>query len=447
LLWCEEKSLLDTVKISFYNFYSFEKTDAGTFLDSSTGGGKINLLFTDFNFASSGEKKNYGFSVKTDNVLKNFPCTIKYGNLSASGSYSKLNNPLISAPSSPFSASSTTANCVTASLPGASSFSKPETLFSQFCFVNKKTPLQTFKINCFYNPQADEAVYSSLIQIKLPLNIKIGVSATAGNFLYKENTFSSWFTTEDFYYHQGKHNCANLSFSINTKKIESAFSSSFYESPFGKYEIIFKSENKLKTKHSVFNLSGLFNQNKLITSSQKNISDCFQIKTGLIYNSRCETTFPLFIKTGVTFYGNFNLSDTEHNVRLSAGIQLTSNLSILTFTALINARLYTDFYLQECFDSASLQLTNSWYFQKVTTTLKTSFSINPTEDFSSITYINKYSADFRFNKLILFANSLNLTFKDYQLKKMSQNSTFQLEIHKNRINYTYKLNLEWQLDG
>ena len=140
---------------------SFYTNNAKTFATD------LRLPLGQVKFSLTPENYNLGISAFSDKIAKSYPFCFKFGNLSAGGSLSKMNNPLLSTSTSPFSSGISSVNCITSSLPGYSSFSNPVSFFCQFSNSNKKSPLFQWKTNCFYSPEEENLAFSLHLSKKL----------------------------------------------------------------------------------------------------------------------------------------------------------------------------------------------------------------------------------------------------------------------------------------
>lgn len=366
--------------------------------DSSfVSGTKLSLPFCQAKMAFTEEKYNFGFAGFSDNICKVFPFTIMCGNLSAGGALSKMNSPLLSFGTSAFSTGISDANCVTASLPGTSSFSKPVSTFFQVGYKNKKSPFNC-KVSLFYSPEENISVFSEYSNCSFfGKKLVLSNSITAGIFPYEEFSSSSWILDSQ-YYSEGNHFCSFFQFSVKFLNCISVFSTGLYESPFGDFNKIFRLDFKLPVNHFVFFCSGVYNPDFLIiTSSDKKIDDCFQIKTGLQYKSIIPAKKQLFMKTAFNLSLDADTSGTEHPFRINSGIQILSSLTSVSLSNSTKINMNTANQNAPAFnvESLSFQLKNNWYFKKLSAGLTATVGITPAEDFFSST--KKFSSRLNLN--------------------------------------------------
>ena len=425
---------------------SFYANNAKTFATD------LRLPLGQVKFSLTPENYNLGISAFSDKIAKSYPFCFKFGNLSAGGSLSKMNNPLLSTSTSPFSSGISSVNCITSSLPGYSSFSNPVSFFCQFSNSNKKSPLFQWKTNCFYSPEEENLAFSlhlskNLLQKKLKLNGQI----TSGFFHYEENSLSAWFIDQP-YYHQGKHFCSFYQFSADLSKFYSAFSLGIYENPFGRLLTIYRWDNKITTKHFIFTLSGLYNphykKESFLTSSEKKLENLLQLRGGLQYKFLAGRKIPLFIKTGLVTYANFNLQEKQGDLKFGIGSQLTSAITAVTLSGALNADLSAENpnKPQFIFDSATFKLKNTWYIQEFTPSFSASLSVNPTSEFDSVTLSSKFALGLNYSKIPSLSSSLSLalTNKDgtYTSKKLSGGITAKFTWKKINVTLKFSANID-----
>ena len=364
-------------------------------------------------------KWNWGSVFYTSRFWKHFPCQIKTGNLTAGGGISKLKEPALSQSITPFSKARTDVSEITAALPGLSTFKKPVSIFGEFCYADKKKIFSSSKLNFFYNKEDIFPVFSGSQTISLFKKIDISFASTAGIFTYPENTFNSWFTTSDFYYHEGCHFCINPQVSVKLPHFESLFSFPTYQTPFGKFLTVYKSENKLTLGRTIISASVFYNEHEnLLTTRDNVLKDMLQAKAGL------QTTFPVgrrrpvFLRTGLSACTTIMLSEKNfdcHKIKLAAGGRLFSLLYSFSFTA--NSSFTLDTTTRKIctdFDSATFQLSNSWYFSKITPEVVVATSLSPSKNYESLTTSEKVGLNLAFfkNPKVTASSALNFTQKD-----------------------------------
>ena len=341
--------------------------------DEQILGTKVNLPFAEFRTsgsAFSAEKVNFGLSLSTKKLLPSppfLPChiTVKTGNLSGGGALTKLGNPTLSASTSPFSTGISSPTALTASLPSYSSFSKPESALFQFETSGHTKVLA----NLWLTPTSPSPVVSTQLSVPITADrLTLSLSAVAGRFNYdaSSSSTSSWFSNQA-YYKAGTHLCSLFQFASSYKKTFSAtFAAGLYESPFGTLPVNLRTDLNLKTKKLEVFTSAFYNpQQDLITSSQKKLDSCIQLKAGFITKGMGHIlSIPLIIKTGFNAFSSINLLGYEHPLLTNAGLQLSDGTATLSFTSSLKLTIPTPppalSPSKPEFESLTLQLKNSW---------------------------------------------------------------------------------------
>ncbi|SFI75806.1 hypothetical protein SAMN04487775_105160 [Treponema bryantii] len=347
-----------------------------------TAGIKILTPLMEFRTANRPDKFNIGLLLTTGNYIKQLPFELKVGNLSASGSLSRLNSPELSNGTSPFSNGLISTTPLSISLPGTSSFSKPESSFCQIKFKDLiKKPLSV-TMNLWVSPENASPVFSTMISNKFFSNqLSLNTQFTAGNFFYDDNSTSSWFLESPFY-EAGSHFCSMFQFSSDYKSkkskagLYSGLMAVLYETPFGPYTAAYRADVKVTIKRTEFSTSAFLNQYEdVLTSSGKKHEPCCQFKAGVITSKPLllKSTELAFLKFGLNGYTRFNLMKAEHPVRINTGLQLNTSLTSISFsvseTMLLTAQsaeLAPDKLKNQ---SALIQINNSWYLKKLTPSL------------------------------------------------------------------------------
>ena len=363
-----------------------------------TGGARAQTSLAEVRAAArpESEKSNFGILFSTEKLCKKLPVEIKYGNLSFSGSLSKLNSPELSNGTSPFTSGIISAACLSANLPSYSSFSKDQSCFLQVKLQHiKKSPL-AFTINLALEPESSASIFSTLISNSFFLNqLTLSAACTAGNFLYEDNDSTSWIL--DTPYYAADRQFASL-FQLSAvykpksgkSSLQSTLMTALYESPFGPYNQIWRADLKLSIKQTEFFTSAFLNSyEKLLTSSEKEIDPCAQVKTGLItkkpFLTKSNRLF--FIKSGINASTKINLTQNEHPIRVNTGIQLSSELTSISLSLSLDSKMKAPALqaLPQSIekDKVSFQINNSWYLKKLTPALgikieenKYKFSVN-----------------------------------------------------------------------
>ena len=362
---------------------------------------------------------NWGSVLYTSRLWKKFPCQIKTGNLTGGGGISKLKDPTLSQSITPFSKARTEVSEISASLPGLNTGKKPVSLFGEFCYSDKKKVFSSSKLNFFYNNEDIFPVFSGSQTVCLFKKLQLSFAATAGIFTYPENTFNSWFTTSDFFYHQGSHFCINPQVSLKVPHFETLFSAPTYQTPFGKTLSVYKTENKVSFGHSVFSFSLFYNEHQnLLTTRENVLKEMIQTKIGFQTTLPVGRRQPVFLRTGFAGCTSFMLSEKNfdsHKVKVSAGGRLYSML--YSFSLSSNAGFTIDTTgkrISTDFDSISFQFSNAWYFKKITPELKLGTTLTPSKNYESLTSSEKIgiTAAFFKNPKITAGSSFSFTQKD-----------------------------------
>ena len=331
-------------------------------------------------------KYNFGILMSSEAFMKNFPIEIEFGNLQAGGGLTRLNSPELSAGSSPFYSGLITAAPLTVSLPGYSSFSKPQSSFCQVTFKDPRKKLTSLLFNLWISPDNENPVFSTMLSNKLfSKQLTLTSSVTAGRFYYKENKSNSWFLPSP-YYPAASHFSSLFQFSADYRQKSGqtsaslTFTTALYESPFGPYTAAYRADTKASFLNKEVYASFFLNPYEdLLTSSGKKLKPSFQVKSGfsgkkvlLFKESRL-----LFIKPAINAYSSIGLMKNEHPLRVNEGIQFTTDLTSLSFSISEAAIILSDTPdsppNQLDFTSCSFQIKNAWYLKSLTPAL--SFSL------------------------------------------------------------------------
>lgn len=388
------------------------------------------LPIAEFKTAYSDGNYNFGLSAFSNKICKQISFVVKSGNLGTGGALSTMNSPLLSSASSPFDSGSTTINCVSTSLPGITSFSRPVSTFVQLEYNNRNFPLTLMKTNCFYSPEENVVVFSTYEKINLlKKKLVLQSSQTIGNFFYEENSQSSWILDEE-YFSAGKHVCSLFQFSASVPKFTLAFTLGLYETPFGKVNTIYRGNLNLKTNHFIFTFSTLYFPEKLtLTSSEKKLSELFQLKSGIQYKTAFMSKTPWFLKSGFTFYGKFFPSEIEHDISTAAGIQLSTLFTSISLTGNASFTMKTNFIDNATFEinSLSLKLKNSWTFKYINPAFSLGTTFTFPEDLSKVSTKTSGTFKLTYNQFpkISTSTSISVTKKEnfYTNKTLSSSCT------------------------
>lgn len=356
-------------------------------------GSKISLPFGSFLLAENLNEMNFGCEFNTFKIEKTFPITMKCGNLSSGGIISKMKNPLPSSSVSPFSSGISEPCCATSSLPSFTNFSNPVSSFFQLGFENKNLFVKSARVNCFYSPDKEVIVFSSLIKTDF-LNdlLKLSASTACGISSYNENNDSSWFSDEKRY-HSGKHASSMLQLSAQIPNLLFGFQLSVFENQFGVLDIAYRADVKTNIKKLNLFATAFYNPNqKLLTLSDKKIDKCFILKNGIQYKFMLKNKIPLFVKTGLSSHLDLKLLKEEHQLKIGAGVQITSFLFSAGLNILCDTTLNTKNSSSPSMNlkSTSVSTQASFYINDAITGLSFSIDFNPSKNFDSLTI--KYKA-------------------------------------------------------
>lgn len=347
-----------------------------------TGSIRLTTPFAELRSANRPEKFNLGLLFSSVSLYKKLPVEIKAGNLSASGSLSRLNSPELSNGTSPFSNGIISVSGISASLPSYSTFSKPAGVFFQIKMNQFVKHPCLLSVNLLTSPDFSSPIFSTLISDKYLSNrLTLSTSWTCGQFLYEDN-YSSSFFLESPAYGEGTHFCCLAQFSAEykTKKRKQTFYAGFmsaiYESPFGPYTAAWRIDLKASIKYTEVFASAFLNQyEELLTSSEKKLSPSTQFKAGFVSKMPLLTKHQnlLFLKLGINAFSKINLTNTEHPLRLNIGAQITSDITSLSLTLSGTANLLSPAadQLPQSLEAAAFtaQLKNTWYFKYITPSL------------------------------------------------------------------------------
>lgn len=420
--------------------YEFEGINAGA---------KLTSPFFEVVLYGLNENWTYGLSFFSEKINPKFPVIYKFGKLSFSGSLGKMNSPLLTASAGAFSNSWTTVNCITASLPGTSSFSKDMASFVQVGFKDDQI-IKNLKVNFFYDfdtgKNAGISMYGSF---QLNEKIKLDASYTAGFFPYEEKKISSWFNQEK-YYAAGEHFCSNFQIAAVLKKSAFLFMGGCYETPFGGVAHIYRLENQLKGKNLTFNFSSAINLNdKLITSSDKKDSGCVQVKSSLSYKFSKQLIVPVMLKFGGGMYGGISLTGEPADLKLSFGGQAVCMYCGIGLYVNCNGEISgTDFgHVNFLLKSSSVQLKNSIYLEFMTVALNGSFSLTPDSKYETWTTVEKIGLNVSFPGMpsVVQNNSVSFTQKNMELSRFVIDSGVTLKITLGkiyRLRGTFKISVQ-----
>ena len=394
---------------------------------------KINLPYIDVRGSVKADKWNYGVALSSEKLFNSFVFSFKTGNLSSSGSLSRLNSPALSSTVNAFTSSAPLhAYKLEASLPQYNSFSSPQSYFCEVLWKPGKIVKQVY-IDLLYN-----SAFTSSAGIKLSPWKKTDITfcTTGGLYSYDKKNISTWFSDEKFY-SEGEHLCFNNQFSIACGNFSSLFVVSTYISPFGEYLNTWRTENRIRFKRFSFNLNGFYNPNEeVITSSDKKIKPLLQLSGGWEYRFLTETKLPFSITTGFNSKADINLSEKNHTLKAAAGFKYSSYAVAGLITLNINMNLInTEEGINTSFTSGSADVSNTFYINDFTATLKGDFTFTPDAKKTKWTFNEKIGINFDYEtpgRKCSFTNKNQVTF------------TQKTDDSKNKIAFTSTLSAKFQ---
>lgn len=391
------------------------------FYENAQANLKLNFPFTELSLSWKKDNLNFGIDFFSDKFLKKYPFSLKVGTLSFS---SPLKSPELSS-SSPFSSVKKKATSFSARIPSYSSFPEEISYFAQFGFLDSKKLINKANLNFFYAQDSKFAAFSSFIKCKISKKIDFSHSFVFNSFCFDDSNFSSWFS-ERFFFHKDRFSCFYNQFVLNLYNFTSVFSLYAYESCFGNFNFVYKTENMLKLNHLVLNFSGFYNSNKNIyTPSQNFLNENLQLKTGIQYNFMLRKKIPIFIKNGANAFFDYQPARENQNLKISLGSQLNFlNTSFYLIgsadSKIICSQSQNDF----SFEKYSLSIKNNWNFEKISFFISGTYKFSPksqNQDFSQT-----YNANFYFGRKqkIFLTNSFSLSYYEKRLSKYSYNGSF-----------------------
>ena len=351
----------------------------------NTFGSRFITPVAEMRISNRKEKWNFGISASTKPFLSAFPFVMKFGNLSPTEAIANLNNPSLSNGTSPFSITKSEPELLKTSLPSWTNFSKTESVFFQLEIPiifedNKNKQKFSNAISCWLTPASSEPIISHLSCLTLPRqHITLSIASTAGIFHHKENSSTSWFINSP-YYSEGNHFSAIHQIFLEIQPVENcpilctALTAGFYETPFHKIDTVLKSDFRITNKHSDFFISAFLNPNdNLLTSSDKKIASCLQLKSGIIGKNLVFKNFknPFFLKTGINSFINLTKSQNNNYARINGGIQLSNSLTIFVLNSTIDFKINQQKLILDTF---SFTFKNQFFFKYIS--LSYSFNSN-----------------------------------------------------------------------
>lgn len=297
-----------------------------------TTGGNLKFSFSEIKASTNFNNYNFGISLFSDNYLNHFPCTFKMGNLSIGGFISKLKNPVLDSACDGFSSCYSAPSLISAELPTFTLFTKPLSYFLEFAYTNEDKLFDNFGINCAYTPEANNLSFSVIGKIKTRSKLAITDASGISLFNIEEKIPASWFSDLP-YYSESRSFCLGNQLNFDfCDYFKSCFSIFFYNTPFGDFNFVYKTENKAEIKNFNISLSAYLNLAKnLITLDNLVLSPCTQIKSNFQYTFLFQNT-DNYLKSGITFYSKIPLP-LPASPDLKLGISSTLKIPRSTFQA------------------------------------------------------------------------------------------------------------------
>ncbi len=389
---------------------------------TATGDVKLPFLELKASVRNDGSEQtdcNYGISFSTKPFTPLFPVTVKAGLLSAGGSLSRLNSPELSKSISAFGSTSVRLKELEASLPSESSFTKPPSVFVQAAAGTKKL---NFGVSSFYDGETVTA--DATFKLEPFKALEISANLTGGFFPYKQNSRNTWFNEQGFY-HQGGHICANGEFFVKIGGFSSVFTLGLYESPQGKYEKTYRSENIIKFTNFSFHFNSFYNRfDAIITSSGKTLSPLLQLEAGGQYKYKTQGKNPATVTTGFNSQLQINLNSDEHNAVAAGGFKVNGRFlsGSLTANADIGLKQQMD-GIKVDFEGAGLKGALGFSIKDFRTQVSASASVTPAEKKESFYFSEKLGITFNYTNFVELSSSNTLSLSQKKEKKYSFSSS------------------------
>ena len=339
------------------------------------------------------DKWNYGASFSSQKLVPAFPVSFKAGNLSTSGSLSKLNSPALSSSLSAFAPLQIKSTKLGADLAYYNNFSSAQAFFLE-AGLKKGPKLKELSLSAYYKPasQKGEASFSSCLNAKLNPweKAEINYSFTGGFYPYKKANFSSWFTDKS-YYKQGQLFCFNNQLSFSSKIFSSLFIMTTYQSPFNELLNSWRSENLLRLKDFSFTLDAFYNPNDfLITSSDKKLSPLLQFSSGGQYKFSAGNVRPCLITIGIKSQADIKLDQESHTLKTAGGIKYSEGFGAGSVISHIELDLLEQAYgIKASFSMGSIESSNSFYIRDFLPSISGKFTFTPDSKKAGWTFAEK----------------------------------------------------------
>ena len=375
---------------------------------SATGKISVSFLELKATVKSSGKDKteyNYGMQFTSKPFTPLFPVTIKAGKLTPGGSITRLNSPELSSTINAFGSNSVRIKELQASLPSESSFSKPDSLFTQILVGNNKL---NFMAGAFYD--SSTLTCNTSFKASPSRKLELALNVTGGIYPYKQNTRTTWFSEQPFFT-RGNHICANGQLFVHVDMLSSLFTVSTYSSPQGIFQNTYRIENTIKFRHFSFNLNAFYNKfDGIITSSGAKLTPLLQVQGGGQYNFSTGTKKPVSVTTGFNAQTDINLNSNIHSAKAAFGVKFNTQGFSGSFTANTDTNIHSqEDGIKVDFDSGSVKAAFGLNIKEVHSQLSATISFSPDSKKEQWYVTQKYGLSFEYGNVLNISNSNTLT--------------------------------------
>ena len=345
--------------------------------------------------AWTSDNVNYGYSLNphepawgiilTPYDFSKMPFYFKFGQLSTSGSGSKLNTGGIGYISTPLTSPDITLQSLTVSMPSAASYNKPFAGNFYYNYKNSNKILHDLKISIFTD-EKEKTLFSSSISLNFSKKLRCGISFTTGRFLISSEN-SSWYNIVPYFPNDWKE-CHHFQCLFSYKPISCKLNFIIYENGF-----IYSVDNSFKIKNFllktfIYNTSSnqIFtaNGNHLKISKQFRINPQFtffignkaKIHSGIIFfaEEKIQTDGFFFVNSALSFSSEFKTKQVNS--------LLNFKITSLNFDDSFQNIFNNEITAKKLFEKAS-------YNCSITTTLRTKLSPSFIFSYSAAPYTEK----------------------------------------------------------
>ena len=427
---------------NFTQSFSYSKKEQSSLKEQSSFSlnTKLDLSMFSGRFSKKNESYNFGASLFSEKYLKHFPITIMAGNLSIGGIISKLKDPLMTTSISEFSSAFSESEFMTGELPTSISFSKPFSTFLELGYKNDDFFIQDVSINGAYTPETNESDFSSKLALSFTDKIKTVSTASISFFNLNEYTPAYWKTSTPCY-NEYKSICLALENEIIIDKFSGKFSVFSYETPFGDFENIYKSENKFETDFFKIELCGLINKNNnIISKDNTHIYPCIQARTNIQIDFPLKENSKNKLRTGLASYMKRQSDKDKNDFKLSLSTLYSNELTSIYLEENTSYGFQSSFNLFSP-KSVLLKIKNEWTFPHFSPVFGFSAEYSFSET-GSLKYQNyKINIDFNIQKeLFTTSSSFSYTCKNHQISKKKVDFGACLNLNYKKIFIIMKIN-------